>query len=406
MRILFFTDNFPPETNAPATRTWDHVRVWATAGHQVTVITTAPNFPRGKVFDGYRNDWRSVEVREGVRIVRVKTYIAANQGTARRMLDYLSFMASGTIASLFEKRPDVIVATSPQFFTAVAGWFVSILRWRPWVFELRDLWPASVVAVGAMRESRALRAVEKLELFLYHRAARVIAVTQAFRADLIDRGIDGGKISVVSNGVDLAAIQPADPDPEIGEQLGTGSGFTIAYIGTHGMAHALDRVLDAAEHLAHRPDVRFLFVGDGAERDGLERRARDLPQVHFLGAQPRERIPALWALADAALVSLRNTPTFETVIPSKIYEAMAVGTPVIASLPEGEATRLVKHHGIGLICPPEDPEALAETIAEMADQPNLRAELGKAALAAAPAYSRSELAQQMLGHLIAVAKDG
>lgn len=399
MRILFLTDNFPPETNAPATRTWDHVRVWANLGHQVTVITTAPNFPRGKVFDGYTNDWRRVEVREGVRVVRVKTYIAANQGTARRMLDYLSFMVSGTIASLFERRPDVIVATSPQFFTAVAGWFVSVLRRRPWVFELRDLWPASVVAVGAMRESRAVRAVEKLELFLYRRAARVIAVTQAFRADLIARGIDGDKITIVSNGVDLEAIKPAAPDPEVSETLGGGSAFTIGYIGTHGMAHALDRVLDAAALLADRGDIRFLFVGDGAERDTLQRRAQDLPNVHFLGAQPRARIPALWALCDAALVSLRNTPTFETVIPSKIYEAMAVGMPVIASLPEGEATSLVNHHGIGLACPPEDPQALAETITRLADEPGLRDTLSAAALSSAPGYDRSELARRMLEQL-------
>ena len=180
MRILFLSDNFPPEGNAPATRLWEHATRWVHDGHEVTVITCAPNFPEGKLFEGYRNLWRQVEMLEGIRVVRVKTYITANEGFVKRTLDYMSFMLMGFVFGLFERRPDVVVATSPQFFCAVGGWALSVARWRPFVFELRDLWPASIMAVGAMKKSLLIRFLEQVELFLYRRARRVIATSSIF----------------------------------------------------------------------------------------------------------------------------------------------------------------------------------------------------------------------------------
>lgn len=400
MRILFLTDNFPPETNAPATRTWEHVRRWAASGHDITVITTAPNFPKGVVFEGYRNAWRTVEMREGVRIVRVRTYIAANAGTAKRMLDYISFMVSASFFGMFEKRPDLIVATSPQFFTACAGFALSILRWRPWVFELRDLWPDSIIAVGAMKPNLALRLLERLELFLYRRAATVITVTNAFRDNLISRGIDGDKIKVVTNGVDPSRFAPAPRDDALAADLGLTGKIVVGYVGTHGMAHALDRVLDAAELLSDREDIAFLFVGDGAQRAELETRGKDMANVRFLGSQPRDRMAAIWSVCDAALVPLRDTPTFRTVIPSKIFEAMAMGLPILMSLPAGEATGIIDSNEAGLTVPPEDPETLASAIRRLADVPELRQSLGTNGISAVQQYDRSTLADRMITHLL------
>src|SRR5438874_781980 len=202
MRILFLSDNFPPGGNAPATRVYEHAIRWVPSGDEVTVVTCAPNFPVGKLFPGYRNAWRQVETVDGIRVVRVKTYITANEGFLRRTLDYLSFMLMGFAMALFEGRPDVVVATSPQFFCALAGWAVSVARRRPFVLELRDLWPASIVAVGAMRRSGVIRALERVEMFLYRRATAIVAVTESFRRELIARGVDGRKIHVVVNGVD------------------------------------------------------------------------------------------------------------------------------------------------------------------------------------------------------------
>jgi glycosyltransferase involved in cell wall biosynthesis len=210
MHILFLTDNFPPEVNAPASRTFEHCREWVKAGHRVTVITGAPNFPKGKVFPGYRNRlWQSEEM-DGIRVVRVWTYVTANEGFTRRILDYLSFMVSAVFGAIFVGKVDLVIGTSPQFFTAVGAWIVSVMKWRPFVFELRDLWPESIKVVGAMKDSWALHMMERLELFLYRRAFRIISVTHAFKRNLVERGIDPHKIRVVTNGVDTTrfAMRP------------------------------------------------------------------------------------------------------------------------------------------------------------------------------------------------------
>ena len=187
MHILFLSDNFPPEVNAPASRSHEHCRQWVAAGEQVTVITCAPNFPHGRVFPGFRNRFWQEEVVDGIRVIRVWTYISANEGFIKRVLDYQSYMLAAILAAFFVRRVDVVIATSPQFFTAVAGWAVGALKRIPYVFELRDLWPESIKAVGAMQAGPVLAWLEKLELFLYRRAQRIVSVTHAFRAARIHR---------------------------------------------------------------------------------------------------------------------------------------------------------------------------------------------------------------------------
>lgn len=405
MRILFLSDNFSPETNAPATRLHEHAVRWVRAGHQVTVITCAPNFPEGKLFAGCENRWRQVETIDGIRVVRVKTYITANEGFVRRTLDYLSFMVSGFVAGLFERRPDVIVSTSPQFFCAVGAWALSGVRRLPWVFELRDLWPASIVAVGAMQRSLVIRMLEKLELLMYRRADAIVSVTESFREDLAARGIDRGKIHVVVNGVDLDRYAPRPRDQALARQFGLEGKFVLGYMGTHGMAHALERVLDAAEPLRGRDDIAFFFAGSGAERANVERGVaqRRLDNVRMIPRQPKEAMPALWSLCDLALIPLRNTPVFATVIPSKLFEAMGMGVPVLMSLPEGEATGIVERTGCGVCVAPEDPRAMADAVVALAGDAQRMAALRSASAAAAPEYSRDGQARRMVEVLERVA---
>lgn len=397
MHILFLSDNFPPESNAPATRLHEHALRWVHAGHEVTVITGAPNFPEGKLYAGYANRWRSVETIDGIRVVRVKTYITANEGFIRRTLDYMSFMASAFVAGLFERRPDVVVSTSPQFFCAVGGWALSGMRRLPWLFELRDLWPASIVAVGAMERGFAIRMLEKLELFLYRRADAIVSVTESFREDLVSRGIARNKIHVVINGVDLERYAPRPRDAALARQFDLENRFVLGYMGTHGMAHALDGVLDAAELLREREEIAFFFAGAGAERARVERAVaeRGLRNVRLIPRQPKEAMPALWSLCDLALIPLRDTPVFSTVIPSKLFEAMGMGVPVLMSLPEGEATGIVKRTGCGVCVPPEDPRAMAAAIVELAGDAKKMSALCGAAVKAAPLYSRETQAQRM-----------
>jgi glycosyltransferase involved in cell wall biosynthesis len=402
VHILFLTDNFPPEGNAPATRTYEHTREWVKQGHQVTVITCAPNFPEGVLFEGYKNKWYQREVMDGIDVVRVKTYITANEGFARRILDYISFGIMGGIAGLFQKRPDVIVSTSPQFFCACGAWVLSVFRWKPWVFELRDIWPASITAVGAMEKSAVIRLLEKLELFLYRRADRIVSVTNSFKTELVERGIDGGKIDVVVNGVDLSTYRPAPgKDAELSRQYGLEGKFVVAYIGTHGMAHALDKVLDTARLLEAEQDICFLFAGGGAARAELEQSvtSRGLSNVVLIPRQPKDMMPALWSLCDISLISLRDTPLFEQVIPSKIFESMGMGLPMIISCPEGEATGIISQTRSGLVVPPEQPEQLAASVRELYEDRERCKTLANNSAAAAAAYDRTAMASKMLGSL-------
>ena len=406
MKILFISDNFPPEVNAPASRTFEHAKRWVAAGAQVTVITCAPNFPQGRVHDGYRNAWRSVESVDGIRVVRVKSYIAGNEGFGRRILDYVSFMSSAVLFGLFESRPDVVVGTSPQFFAAMGAWLLSVSKWRPFVFELRDLWPASIVTVGAMNKGLLVRVLEAIELFLYRRAACVISVTESFREDLAGRGIDPKKIQVVRNGVDLATFSPMKRSAVLSSELGLDGKFVVAYLGTHGMAHALDNVLDAAALLADEDDIRFLMVGDGARKSDLLQRSRQLGlrNVLFHDSMPKSRMPALWSVCDVALVHLKNDPVFATVIPSKIFEAFGMGKPVMIVQPRGEAVSLVERAGAGEWVPPEDPEALAAAILRWKSDPAGLQNFSARSAAEASNHSRDQLAARMLQLLEDVAQ--
>lgn len=403
MDILFLTDNFPPEVNAPASRTFEHCREWVKAGHKVTVITCNPNFPDGKLFKGYRNRLLPQrEVIEGIEVVRVWSYITANEGFLKRVLDYLSFAVTSFLAGL-RIRPDVIVATSPQFFTTLSGAGLAAIKRRPWIFELRDLWPESIAALGAMKNSAALRLLERLELALYRNASRVVPVTEAFRRNLIDRGVDPAKIGVVTNGVLLDSFTPLEKDPELVRRFALEGKTVIAYIGTHGAAHALDFILECAAELQDRP-YHFLFVGSGAERHALlaEAKARSLDNVSFVESVPKAEVVRYIATCDLMLVPLKKADVFKTVIPSKIFEAAAMQRPILLGV-DGQAREIVEQFGAGRFFEPENKRAFIEAL-ESAGDPKAVEEMKKGCDALARAYDRRRLAKAMLGELEIVSK--
>ncbi|WP_305463964.1 glycosyltransferase family 4 protein [Photobacterium leiognathi] len=399
MHILFLTDNFPPEGNAPATRTYEHATRWVKKGHQVTVITCAPNFPEGKVFSGFKNKLYDVSNLDGIRVVRVKTYITANDGFVKRILDYLSFMISGFFAGLFQKKPDVIVATSPQFFCACAGWALSTVRRKPFVFELRDIWPASITAVGAMKDSVAIRLLEKVEMFLYHRADSIVSVTHAFKKELIERGVDGDKIEVVLNGVDLTKYQPSIcKAPELVKRYNLDGKFVAGYVGTHGMAHGLEHIVSVAEQLKGNDDIRIVFAGGGAARKKVIDlvNQKQLKNVILIDRQPKEMMPKLWSLCDVSLVPLVNSELFKTVIPSKIFECMGMGIPTIMSVPEGEATAIIRDTNSGIVVESENVEQISQAIIKLYTDKAFYAEIKSASIVAGPKFSRDLMAEDML----------
>ena len=400
MHILFLTDNFPPEVNAPASRTHEHCRQWVAAGEQVTVITCSPNFPKGRVFDGYRNRLWQQETIDGIRVIRVWSYITANEGFIKRVLDYTSYMLTAFIASLFVRRVDIVVGTSPQFFTAVAAWAVGAAKRIPFVFELRDIWPESIKAVGAMKESAAIRWLEKLELFLYRRATLIVSVTHSFRETLMRRGVDGDKIEVITNGVDVSRFSPRPKDAALEAELGFAGCFVAGYIGTHGMAHALETLLAAMAALQQRPEgqsIRLLLLGDGARKADLEAEAArlGLGNVRFVGTVPKEQVARYWSLLDVSVIHLRQTELFTTVIPSKLFECMGMGIPVLHGV-AGESARIVEREGAGIVFEPENAAQLVDGLLRLKSDTELLNRFRAASLAAASHYDRSELALRML----------
>jgi glycosyltransferase involved in cell wall biosynthesis len=357
-------------------------RRWVALGHDVTVITGVPNVPDGVVYPGYRNRWWQRETHAGVDVVRVWTYLAPNKGTGRRILNYVSFMLGGALAGMFVRRPDVVIATSPQFFCGWAGVIVTALRRLPFVLEIRDLWPESIEAVGAMRNRRLLRFLEWLERRMYAAARRIVAVGDGYRAKLIERGVPAPRIAVVPNGVDLAVFLAGADGRPVRERYRIGDRFVCAYIGTIGMGCGLDVVLRAARRLRDqgRDDVRFLLVGDGAVREELEGRARadGLDSVVvFTGRQPKSDMPAFLAATDACLVHLTRTDLFKTVLPSKIFEAAAMRKPIILGV-EGFAADLVSRAGAGICIQPENEHELLEAVGKLQADPRIARSLGDA----------------------------
>lgn len=406
MHILFLTDNFPPEVNAPATRTYEHCKEWVKAGHRVTVVTCAPNFPKGKLFDGYSNKLWQTENMDGIHVIRVWTYITGNEGFAKRILDYLSFMVTATIASLFVRRVDIVIGTSPQFFTACAACMASAAKRCPWIFEVRDLWPESIKAVGAMRDSFTLRWLEKLELFLYRQADAVVAVTAAFRQNLVQRGVDEKKIKVVTNGVDLFRFQRRSKVRDLEEKLGLRGKFVAGYIGTHGLAHSLETIVDAAASLesdANGADFVFLLLGDGANKDKIRQRASEkaLRNIIFLDSVAKKDVIRHWSVLDVSIVHLKKSELFRSVIPSKIFESMAMGIPILLGV-EGESADIIHHHEVGLVFEPENVGALVADLQRMRHDTALRTKCANNGPPAARQFDRKALANAMLEIMLEV----
>lgn len=399
MHIVAFSHYYPPEVNAPASRLSEHAKVWIEQGHQVTVITCAPNHPQGTLYTGYTNRWFQRHEAGGVQVVRVWSYLAANEGFLPRILNYTSYAITAVLALPRIARPDIILTTSPQFFCGLAGLPARLLRRAPWVLEIRDLWPESIVTVGAMKKGRVIRFLEWLEQLAYRKADRVVSVTDGFVPHIASRR-KRDDISVIKNGVDLSLYHARDniSAQEVKARFGLSGRFVAAYVGTHGMAHGLDMVLDAALLLRDDPHIGFLLVGDGAERVRLQARATELKlsNVHFAGQLPKSEMPAIWSATDASLIILRKRDTFKTVLPSKMFEAMAMQCPIILGV-EGEARALLDAAQAGIGIEPENANELAKAVKTLVSNKSLAADFGTNGRAHVEAqFDRTKLAQRYL----------
>jgi len=386
VKILYVSQYFPPEMGAPSARASEVAQHWARAGHDVSVLTGFPNHPTGVVPAEWRGRLRRLIYREkigSVQVFRTWLWPLPNRKAHERMRNYASFCVSAALRGVAIPRPDVIIASSPQLLVGLSGWWIAFSRQIPFVFEVRDLWPESLTAVGVGDEDSLLHhALAAVAKFLYQRSDRIVVVTPAFKEHLMRRWrVPAGKISVVENGVETDLFKPssAAANNALRREFGAEGKFLVCYIGTMGMAHGLETLLDAAGQLQRQnSNAQFLLVGEGAEKERITSiaKSRGLANVSFLAQQPREKIPAFISASDACLVLLKKTDVFKTVIPTKMLEFMSCARPVILGV-DGQARQIIEEAGAGLVIEPENSEALVGAINQLSADRDVGVALGQ-----------------------------
>jgi glycosyltransferase involved in cell wall biosynthesis len=373
MRILFLTPYFPPEVGAAQTRIYELALRLQQMGHQVAVLTTFPSYPSGVVSKQWRRRlcWKGVD--QGMTVYRVWSYAAPNRGFLKRILSHLSFAFFASLGGMFLPRCDAIVVESPPLFDGFAGVFLNAVKGAPYLFMVSDLWPETAVQMGMLRSPFLIWAARKIELLFYRRAAAVLALTAGIQAKIGAAGIDGSKVVLFRNSVDCEFFRPGLHRNGIRHELGIGDqDFVAVYSGTFGLAQNLTTVLESAAlfQTSGNKQVRFLFVGDGAEADILKSKALELAlsNVTFVEPMPKKRMPELLNAADCVLVPLRNLEIFRGALPTKMFEAMACAKPAILGI-AGEAEELMREAGAGYYVVPEDPIALYDAVLQLMKNP-------------------------------------
>jgi colanic acid biosynthesis glycosyl transferase WcaI len=369
---------------APAGRAAELSRLWVEDGHDVTVLTGIPNHPTGIVPPEYRGKFRRLVTHDayhGVNVVRTWLLPFPNRKAYERMLNYSSFCISSATTGVFLDKPDLVIASSPQLLVGLSGWWLARYNGVPFVFEVRDLWPESLAAVGMGDCNSPLhRSLASVAGFLYRSCDRLVVVTPAFKEYLIQHWrVPDEKIFVVQNGVETSLFSRLASNVAIRRELGAEEKFVASYIGTMGNAHGLETLLEAASHLRERaPQVLFLLVGEGAEKARIVSlaRSRGLTNVRFVDQQPRDKVPAYITASDACLVLLKRTELFKTVLPTKMLEFMSCARPVILGV-DGHARSVMEQANAGIFFTPEDPAALADGVMRLAADPGLRESLGR-----------------------------
>ncbi len=385
MKILYISQYFYPEMGAPASRVHEMSREWVRNGHEVTVLTSFPNYPDGNVYHGYQcKIWRFVykENIDGINVIRLWAFPSHLRSTLRRGLNYLSFFLTGALSVPFLGKYDAVIGTSPPLFSGLTAYVHSRLWGSSLIFEVRDLWPEVITAVGAGTEnSLSYKMFDQIATLLYSKSDKIVALTDSFKESMIiDRGIDPTKIEVIENAVDTELFKPTPKDDKYISNLGAENKFIVSYVGTIGLTHGVQVVLEAAEILSEKlPDVLFLLVGDGYDKERLVNLQvkSGLNNILFLDKKPKPEIPLVLNASDICLVLSKNDDLFKKTIFAKVFEPMACGKPIIVGA-RGETENLVVSRArCGLYSEPENGKALADNIQKLYEDEILRDKLGE-----------------------------
>lgn len=367
MKIVVICHYFPPEIGAPSARLYEMSKRWVELGNEVHVVTCFPNHPTGIIPDEYKGMKYKLENMDGIHVHRNYVYATPNKGFIKKILGHISFMFSSVFFSMKKiDKPGVIITSSPTFFSIFSGYWYSLRKKADFVLEIRDLWPVAMIELGVMKEGFVTKVLEKMELFFYRKSKKLIMVTQSFKDNVVNRGISEDKVHVITNGVNQDLFYPKEKNQELINKYNLQDKFVISYVGAHGISQNLSTILEVAKKLRTYKNIEFLFVGEGAEKDKLKQivREEELTNVQFIDAQPKEAIPEFYNASDLCLIPLKNIELFKTFIPSKMFEIMACGVPIVASL-EGEAAQILEDSKAALIVQPDNPNEIAAAIEEL-----------------------------------------
>lgn len=403
MHIIILTQYYPPEIGAPQNRLSDLAVRLVRMGQQVTVLTAMPNYPIGVVHKGYRGKISVCEISEGVRVYRSWIFATRSRKILPRLMNYFSFVLSSlVIGGLRLPRAEVLVTESPPLFLGISGYLLAKLKRARFALNIADLWPKAAVDMRVITNGRLIAAAGWLEKFLYRKSAWITAQTQGIAADIQQR-VPRVKVRLLTNGADLDRFRSTKPNFTLLREFGLEGYFVVGYAGIHGPAQALETVINAAHYLQDFPDIVIAFFGDGPLKPQLQEQAqeRGLKNVRFFPLQPRERMPDLIPLWGAGLVPLYNSPLMSSALPSKMFEVMAAGVPVLLSAPLGEASAIIEAAGGGVCVESENPQALAEAVIQLYREPAWRTQMGQNAHNyVAHHYNRQTVAEQFLGYLL------
>lgn len=378
LRILLISEYFPPEIGAGSNRAYELSANWVKLGASVSVITGFPDYPSGIIPARYRGKIFLREEKDGIEVIRTFTIPAPNKGFLKRVISFLSFMFSSVIqGSIASKKQDIVIATSPPFFVGIAGYLIARLKKVPFIFEVRDLWPDSIVELGQLRNRLIIKILKSMEYFLYRKSSHIVPVADSTVEVLTSSGINKDKITVIKNGVDTGLFVPGKKNKDLDSKLNLKNKFVVGYIGTLGLSHSIDKVIGTANLLRENKEISFLIIGEGAEKESLLQKVNslNLDNVVFLNNVDKYLLPVYYGLCDLLLVPLRKLKLFEKVIPSKIFEIFAMGKPIIISV-NGEARRLVEDSGGGMYSEPENSLELKDKILYLYNNPELLGKLG------------------------------
>lgn len=407
MRILFLTQYCPPEVGAPQNRIFEFAKQLKKFGHEVTILTAMPNYPKGEIFDGYKGKKIMVEEIDNIKIVRTSIYATKDKSFTKRLRNYLSFTFSSLFTgSRYIDKQDVIITESPPLFLGWSGYVLSKIKGAKFIFNISDLWPESAVKLGVLHNKLLIKASTWLEEFCYRKAAAVTGQTKGIVENIVSRGFDRNKVHLITNGVDTEFFKKGNRSEAFRKEVGIENKFAICYAGIHGIAQGLEVVINAAEILKNEKNIQFVFIGDGPEKTKLIDLTdkKKLSNVTFLPVQPKKKMPEIIASMDATVIPLKKLDLFKGALPSKMFEALASELPIVLAV-EGEAEELIKNAEAGIVVEPENEKEIARAVLELSMDTEQRNRFGaNGRKYVIENYSRETIARKLESILLNIKK--